>query len=93
MTSLNPRADIYGPKTLSVMDHASAAVWRMLRADDPFRDSYNDSELRMAIGHKLMDRMERSSSASKLTGEGLVLELKRSGNRFSNSGGDHATRR
>ena len=55
MTSLNPRADIYGPKTLSVMDQAFAAVWRMLRADDSFRNSYNDSELRIAIGHSRMD--------------------------------------
>ena len=53
----------------------------MLRADDPFRDPYNDSELRMAIGHKLMDRvadgMNGPSSASKLTVEGLVLDLKK----------------
>ena len=67
MTSLNPRADIYGPRTLSVMDQAFAAVWRMLRADDPFRNSYNDSELRIAIGHSLMDLRwgDRSSSALK----------------------------
>jgi hypothetical protein len=52
MTSLNRRADIYGPKTLAVMDQAFAAMWSVLRADDPFRDSYNDSELRIAIGHK-----------------------------------------
>jgi hypothetical protein len=55
MSSLNPRADIYDPKMLAAMDQAFAAVWPMLRADDPFRDSYNDSELRIAIGHKLMD--------------------------------------
>ena len=54
MTSLNPRADIYDPKTLAAMDQAFAAVWLMLRADDRIRDSYNDSELRIAIGHKLM---------------------------------------
>ena len=55
MTSLNLQADIYDPKTLAAMDQAFAAVWRMLRADDPFRDYANDSELRIAIGHKLMD--------------------------------------
>ncbi len=55
MTSLNSRADIYDPKMLAAMDQAFAAVWLMLRADDPFHDSYNDSELRIAIGHKLMD--------------------------------------
>jgi hypothetical protein len=38
MTSLNSRADIYDPKTLSVMDQAFAAIWHVLRADDPFRD-------------------------------------------------------
>jgi hypothetical protein len=42
MTSLNLRADIYDPKTLAAMDQAFAAVWRMLRADDPFRDYAND---------------------------------------------------
>jgi hypothetical protein len=47
--------DIYDPKTLAAMDQAFAAIWHMLRADDPFRDYANDSELRVAIGHKLMD--------------------------------------
>ena len=55
MTSEIPRADIYDPKTLTVMDQAFAAVWNILRADDPFRDYANDSELRIAIGHKLME--------------------------------------
>ena len=48
MSSLNPRADIYDPKTLavpSVRRHLD-----VLRAYDPFRNSYNDSELRIAIG-------------------------------------------
>ena len=98
MTSLNPRADIYGPKTLAVMDQAFAAIWHMLRADDPFRDSYNDSELRIAIGHKLMDLVADGVTdplrLRKLTVESLlVLDLKSSGNRLSNSGGGHATRR
>ena len=55
MTSQNPRPDIYDPKTLAVMDQAFAAIWNVLRADDPFRDYANDSELRIAIGHKLME--------------------------------------
>ena len=55
MTSQNPRLDIYDPKTLAAMDQAFAAVWHMLRADGPFRDYANDRELRVAIGHKLMD--------------------------------------
>ena len=55
MTSPNLRADIYDPKTLAAMDQAFAAVWRMLRAEDPFRDYARDTELRIAIGKKLLD--------------------------------------
>ena len=55
MTSPNLRADIYDPKTLAAMDQAFAAVWHMLRADDPFRDYANDAELRIAIGKKLLN--------------------------------------
>ena len=95
MTSLNRRADIYG---LAVMDQAFAAIWNVLRAADPFRDSYNDSELRVAIGHKLMDLVADGVTdplrLRKLTVESLlVLDLKSSGNRLCNSGGGHATRR
>ena len=54
MTSEIPRPDIYDPKTLAVIDKAFAAVWNILRADDPFRDYAKDSELRLAIGQKLM---------------------------------------
>jgi hypothetical protein len=55
MTFQNPRPEIYDPKTLAVMDQAFAAIWNVLRADDPFRDYAKDSELRIAIGHKLME--------------------------------------
>ena len=55
MTSRTPRIDFYAPKTLAVMDQAFAAIWNVLRADDPFRDYVNDAELRIAIGHKLME--------------------------------------
>ena len=55
MTSPNLQADIYDPKTLAAMDQAFAAVWRMLRADDPFRDYARDSELRITIGKKLLN--------------------------------------
>jgi hypothetical protein len=55
MTSQNPRSDIYDPKTLAVMDQAFAAIWNDLKADDPFRDYANDSELRLAIGQKLLN--------------------------------------
>ena len=55
MTCEIPRPDIYDPQTLAVMDQAFAAVWNILRADDPFRDYVKDAELRIAIGHKLME--------------------------------------
>ena len=54
MTSPNLRVDIYDPKTLAAMDQAFAAVWRLLRADDPFRDYASDTDLRIAIGKKLL---------------------------------------
>ena len=42
------------------MDEAFAAIWNDLKADDPFRDYANDSELRLPIGQKLLTlwRME-----------------------------------
>jgi hypothetical protein len=49
MASRNPRSDIYDPKTLAVMDQAFAAIWH------PFRDYAKDSELRLAIGQKLLN--------------------------------------
>ena len=55
MTSQNPRTHIYDPKTLAVMDQAFVVIWHALRADDPFRDYANHSELRIAIGHKLLN--------------------------------------
>ena len=55
MTSQNPRLDICDPKTLAAMDQAFAAVWHMLRADDPFRGYASDTELRIAIGKKLLN--------------------------------------
>ena len=55
MTSPDFRADICDPKTLAAMDQAFAAVWRMLRANDPFRDYASDTELRNAIGKNLLN--------------------------------------
>ena len=75
MTSRIPRINLYAPKTLAVMDQAFAAIWNVLRAYDPFRDYANDSELRIAIGHKLMNlvadgvRKPGSSSPSRLRRE------------------------
>jgi hypothetical protein len=77
MTFRNPRPDIYDPKTLAVMDQAFAAIWNVLRADDPFRDYANDSELRLAIGHKLMDLVANGVTdpvrLRKLTVESLLF--------------------
>jgi len=77
MTSLNPQADIYEPKTLAMMDQAFAAIWSVLRADDPFRDYANDSELRLAIGQKLLnlvaDGVTDPSRLRYLTLESLIL--------------------
>jgi hypothetical protein len=55
MTSKNPRQDIYDAKTLAAMDQAFAAIWCDVRADDPFRDYANDSEVGLAIGQKLLN--------------------------------------
>ena len=76
MTSLNLR-HIYDPKTLASMYQAFAAVWRMLRADDPFRDYAHDSELRIAIGKKLLnlvaDGVTDPLRLRNLTVESLLL--------------------
>ena len=77
MTSQNPQSDIFDPKTLVVMDQAFAAIWTVLRADDPFRNYANDSELRIAVGHKLMnlvsDGVNDPSRLRQLTVETLLL--------------------
>jgi hypothetical protein len=77
MTSQNTRSDIYDPKTLAVMDQAFAAIWNDLKADDPFRDYANDSELRLAIGQKLLnlvaDGVTGPSRLRYLTVKSLLL--------------------
>ena len=55
MTSQTPRIDFYAPKTLAVMDQAFAAIWNVLKADDPFRDYAKDGELRIAVGQTLLN--------------------------------------
>ena len=55
MASQNPQTAIYEPTTLAAMDQAFSAIWSVVRADDPFRDYANDSELRLAIGQQLLD--------------------------------------
>jgi hypothetical protein len=76
-SSRNPRPDIYDPKTLAVMDQAFAAIWYDVKADDPFRDYANDSELRIAIGHKLLnlvaDGVTDPNRLRRLTVESLSL--------------------
>jgi hypothetical protein len=70
-------ADIYDPKTLAAMDQAFAAVWRMLRADDPFRDLASDTELKIATGKKLVnlvaDGVTDPLRLRNLTVESLLL--------------------
>ena len=77
MSSLNLRAEIYDPKTLVAMDQAFAAVWRMVRSDDPFRDYANDTELKIAIGKKLLnlvvDGVTDHLRLRNLTVESLLL--------------------
>jgi hypothetical protein len=53
--SLDPQQDIYDPKTLAVMDQAFAAIWTVVKADDPFRNYAHDRELRLVIGAKLLN--------------------------------------
>ena len=93
MTSLNLRADIYDPKTLAAMDQAFAAVWHMLRADEPFRDFANDTELRIAIGKKLLnlvaDGVADPLRLRNLTVESLLLSRARHA-RQSAKGWQHA---
>ena len=70
MTSPTPRLDFYPPKTLAVMDHAFAAIWKVLQADDPFRDYGKDGELRIAVGQKLL-----SLVADGVTDPGRLRQL------------------
>ena len=69
--------DIYDPKTLAAMDQAFAAVWHMLRADGPFRDYANDTELKIGIGKKLLnlvvDGVTDPLRLRNLTVESLLL--------------------
>ena len=71
------------------MDQAFAAIWNVLRVDNSFRDYVNDSELRIAIGQKLLnvvaDGVTDRIRLRKLTVESstLFLDLKSSGNRLS----------
>jgi hypothetical protein len=59
------------------MDQAFAAVWRMLRADDPFRDLASDTELKIATGKKLVnlvaDGVTDPLRLRNLTVESLLL--------------------
>ena len=77
MTSKNPRPDIYDPKTLAVMDQAFAAIWKDLKAGDPFRDYAKDGELRVAVGKTLLnlvaDGVTDPIRLRKLTVESLSL--------------------
>ena len=77
MTSEIPRPDIYDPKTLAVMNQAFAAIWNVLRADNPFRDYVNDAELRIAIGHKLMELVANGETHPVRLGYLTLMSLPR----------------
>ena len=59
------------------MDQAFAAVWHMLRGDEPFRDYANDTQLKMVIGKKLLnlvvDGVTDPLRLRNLTVESLLL--------------------
>jgi hypothetical protein len=76
MASQSPRIDLYAPKTLAVMDQAFAAIWRVLKTDDPFRDYAKDGELRIVVGQKLLnlvaDGVTEPGRLRQLTVESLL---------------------
>jgi hypothetical protein len=76
MASQPPRIDLYAPKTLAVMDQAFAAIWRVLKADDPLRDYAKDGELRIVVGQKLLnlvaDGVTEPDRLRQLTVESLL---------------------
>lgn len=53
MAFRNSRIDFYDPKTLDEMDQAFAAIWAIVRG--PVCNHENDSELRIAVGRKLLN--------------------------------------
>jgi hypothetical protein len=55
MNSQDSQQNLYDPKTLAVMDRAFAAIWTVVKADDPFRNYAHDRELRLVIGAKLLN--------------------------------------
>jgi hypothetical protein len=65
------------------MGQAFAAVWRMMRADDPFSDCASDTELRRAIGKKLLslvaDGVADPLRLRNLTVESLLLPVSEQG--------------
>ena len=76
MTSRTLRIDFYAPKTLAVMDQAFAAIWAITRG--PVHDDANDSELRIAVGQKLLnlvaDGVTDPIRLRQLTVESLSLQ-------------------
>lgn len=50
----NPQIDRYHPKALDALGDAFDATWVVLQARNPFRDFESDSELKTALGRKLM---------------------------------------
>jgi hypothetical protein len=52
-SSRNPQLDVYDPKTLAVMDQAFAAIWTVLRADDPSAIMPTIASLELPSGTRL----------------------------------------
>jgi len=77
MNSQDSYQNFYDPKTLAVMDRAFAAIWTVVKADDPFRNYAHDRELRLVIGAKLLnlvaDGMIDPVRLRQLTLESLCL--------------------
>jgi hypothetical protein len=53
-----------------MMDLAFAAIWKVIKADDPFRDYAKDGELRIVVGQKL-----RNLVADGVTDPGRLRQL------------------
>jgi hypothetical protein len=96
MTSLDLRADIYDPKTFAAMDQAFAAVWHMVRSDKPFRNYANDTELKIAIGKKLLNLVVGGVTdplrLRNLTVESLLLSRARHTRQSAKGHARHDTR-
>jgi hypothetical protein len=54
MGSKNPPINLYDPAMLANVEQAFESTWVVLQARYPFRDFERDSELKTALGQKLL---------------------------------------